>query len=80
VVRNADDRQLVAGCGAGFAALIPDLRVAAPVTASGTQARRVELFESLLQLCQGLAANGPVLLVVDDVQWAHRTPHRSRHR
>lgn len=70
VVRNADDRQLVAGCGAGITALIPDLGDAASVTASGPQARRVELFESLLQLFQGLAANGPVLLVVDDVQWA----------
>jgi DNA-binding CsgD family transcriptional regulator/tetratricopeptide (TPR) repeat protein len=70
VTRSADVRHLIETVGDGLAPLLPDLGASATVTVLGDQARRVRLFESLLHLFQELASRAPVLLVVDDVQWA----------
>lgn len=72
VMRSDSDhgRRLVAAHSDALAALLPDLGDATSVTAAGAQSRRVHLFESLLALFSDLATRAPLLLVVDDVQWA----------
>jgi DNA-binding CsgD family transcriptional regulator/tetratricopeptide (TPR) repeat protein len=69
VARAPEHRALLEMMGDGLAALLPDLGSEA-VPPPSEQTRRVRLFESLLHLFQELASRTPVLLIVDDVQWA----------
>jgi tetratricopeptide (TPR) repeat protein len=59
---------------ADLLALAPDLRAHHPdITANPSldpQAERQRLFESVVALCTALAGSEPLLLVVEDIQWA----------
>jgi DNA-binding SARP family transcriptional activator len=65
-----DDAALVAlepAWRAELARLFPEIAVAG-LPAASNDARR--LFESIMRLASALAANGPVLLVLEDLHWA----------
>ena len=58
---------------AEIAALVPDLaeRVAvAPLSSDFPEARQARLFRSLVQLLDAVSAGHPLLVIVDDLQWA----------
>lgn len=52
--------------------LLPSDDLAAPVEAT-TDAGRYELYEALAEVVGAVAASGPVVYVIDDVQWADRS-------
>jgi tetratricopeptide (TPR) repeat protein len=59
-----------------LAQLVPELttRIQLPVTSTSTTAegQRYRLFEACAQLLVAIARSGPVLVIVDDIQWADR--------
>jgi DNA-binding CsgD family transcriptional regulator/tetratricopeptide (TPR) repeat protein len=69
-------RRLGVGGGSDLARLIPMLRTGDPTSgaaqrdAAMTPTSQLRLFEALLHLLTELAANAPVLLVVEDAHWA----------
>jgi DNA-binding CsgD family transcriptional regulator len=69
-ITRTEDRQRVEALREGLTAVLPDVPSQHAATALDEQDRRVRLFESLLHLFQELAEVAPVLLIVDDVQWA----------
>ncbi|MEJ2736141.1 MAG: protein kinase [Anaerolineae bacterium] len=68
---EADPPELVL---AGLIALAPDLQIQYPEVPPNPpldpQAEQQRLFESVVTLCQTLAERAPLLLVLEDVQWA----------
>lgn len=70
-------RQVATDGGAELARLFPRLpgatAIASPDAEAEPDTRRWRLFEVVAELVSGLAASRPVLLVLDDVQWADRS-------
>jgi DNA-binding SARP family transcriptional activator len=53
--------------------LVPELggpSSGAPASLGGSETRRASLFRSVVQLLDGVAATQPIVLVLDDLQWA----------
>ncbi|MGE5140869.1 MAG: ATP-binding protein, partial [Rudaea sp.] len=69
-----DPRQFPESTAVGLAAIAPDLRfrwpTLAPSTEQDAQVEQQQVFESAVAWCTALAANGPLLLFVDDTHWA----------
>ncbi|WP_203979110.1 ATP-binding protein [Planotetraspora silvatica] len=59
------------GTPRGLARLLPEFGV--PDTASGTTEARTRLFDHVLLLFERLAVEMPVVLVIEDAQWAERS-------
>jgi tetratricopeptide (TPR) repeat protein len=69
-------RAAVGEFGGELARLIPELRrrvpELGPTVPEEPESERYRLFESVVGLLSAIAANAPILLVLDDLQWADR--------
>src|SRR3954468_14287782 len=82
LTRLGDDdlRALIAGDGPDLARLIPALRVRIPdlptPASSDPETERSALFAAVIRLAERLSRQAPLLLILDDLQWADRSSLR----
>jgi tetratricopeptide (TPR) repeat protein len=59
--------------GASLVRMVPGVRVTGPLSISGTQTRRYPMFEAVRQLLRDAAERRPMVLVLEDMQWADQS-------
>ena len=77
---EGDLRALIADDGPDLARLVPDLRVRFPdlpaPASSDPETERAALFSAVIRLAERLSRRSPLLLILDDLQWADRSSLR----